>query len=234
MTGWRRAVALVRRGPDAPSGVRVVLAVGAILVVALFIRELSGSAPRTAGSNLIRPDSFSEILPADGTLCQAVGPLPPDAAQVSVLIGTYDRPMPAISLRFLTSSRQVAAFGQLAPGAPAKQGYVMVSLRRVRGAAPVTTACLHLGGTAHYAIGGETGPVTPISAVINGKQQSGSISIFYYRRGSESWWQLLSTLDQRFAFGKATFFGAWTLPVMALLVVLVWLATLRLLGRELR
>lgn len=224
---------LVRRGPDARLAVRVALAVGVLLVLALFVREMSGSGPRGAGDNQIRPDSFSEILPAGGTLCQAVGPLPDDAARASVLIGTYGRGMPAISLRFLTPSRRLAAYGQLPPGAPAKHGYVMVPLRRVRGAAPVATACLHLRGTAHYAIGGETGAVTPTSAVINGKQQSGSISIFYYRQGSETWWDLLSTLDQRFAFGKATFFGAWTLPVAALLVLLVWVAAVRLLRREL-
>ncbi len=223
----------MRRGPDARLAVGVLLAVGVVLVAALFIREMSGSAPRTAGSDLIRPDTFSVILPAGGTLCQPVGPLPSDAAQASVLIGTYARPMPAVSLRFLTGSRQLGAYGQLAAGARAEQGYVMVPLRRIRGAPPIATACLHVGGTAHYAIGGETGPVNPTSAVVDGKPQSGNISIFYYRHGSESWWQLLSTLDQRFAFGKATFFGAWTLPVMALLVVLVWVGAVRLLWREL-
>lgn len=233
MRAWRRALVLVPRGPDGRVAVRVVLAVGVLLALALFIRDMSGSGPRGAGDNQIRPDSFSEILPAGGTLCQAVGPLPDDAARASVLIGTYGRPMPAITLRFLSSSRRLVAYGQLAPGAPAKHGYVMVPLRRLRGAAAAAAACLRVSGTAHYAIGGETGIVTPTSAVINGKPQPGSISIFYYRRGSETWWDLLSTLDQRFAFGKATFFGAWTLPVAALLVLLVWVGSIRLLKREL-
>jgi hypothetical protein len=223
----------VHRRPDARVAVSVVLAAGVLIVAALSIREMSGSGPRTAGSDLIRPDTFSEILPAGGTLCQAIGSFPDDAARASVLIGTYDRPMPAMSMRFLSASHQVGAYGALAAGAPATQGYVMVPLRRVPRAGQITTACLHVKGTGHYAIGGEGGIVTPTSAVINGKQKSGSISIFYFRRGSESWWQLLPTLDQRFGFGKATFFGAWTLPVMALLVLLVWVAALGLLRREL-
>ena len=233
MTRWRRALPLVRRGPEARSAVRIVLALGLILVTALFVREMSGSGPRTAGSDRIRPDTFSEVVPAGGTLCQQTGPLPDDAAAASVLIGTYSRPMPAITLQFLNQARQVVAHGKLAPGAHADQGYVMVPLVRTRESNSVTTTCLRLGGSAHYAIGGEGGPVTPISAVINGKPLPGSISVFYYRRGDESWWQLLPTLDQRFAYGKATFFGAWTLPVMALLVLVVWIGAVRLLGREL-
>ena len=55
----------------------------------------------------------------------------------------------------------------------------------------------------------------------------------YLRPGSESWWQLLGVLDERFGFGKATFFGDWTLPVAALLLLGVWVATVRLLIREL-
>jgi hypothetical protein len=233
VTGLRRGLALVRRGPDASVAVRVVLAVGVLLVIGLFVREMSGSASRGAGSDRIRPDTFSVILPAGGTLCETVGPLPDDAARASVLIGTYSRPMPSIDLRFLNAAHQVVASGHLPPGAPANQGYVMVPLHRTGPAISVATACLHVGGSAHYAIGGESGPVTPISAVVNGKQESGSISIFYYRAGSESWWQLLPTLDQRFAFGKATFFGSWTLPVMALLVIVVWIGAVRLLRREL-
>lgn len=228
-----RAVAVVRRGPRTPLAVRIVLVLGVVLAGALFIREMSGSAPRTAGSDFIRPDTFSEILPAGGTLCQATGPLPADTGQASVLIGTYSRPMPAISLRFQNGKGKPVAYGNLPPGAPANQGYVMVPLHRAGPFASVSTTCLHVGGSAHYAIGGETGPITPISAVINGKLQHGSISVFYYRRGSESWWQLLPTLDQRFAFGKAPFFGAWTLPVMAVLLLLVWIGTVRLLRREL-
>jgi hypothetical protein len=223
----------MRPGPSTAAGVRAVLVLGVVLVAGLLVLEMSGSGPRTAGSDRIRPDTFSAILPAGGTLCQAIGPLPEVAARASVLIGTYNRPMPAIALSFLNQAHQVVAAGQLAPGAPASQGYVMVPLRRTHAAGPVGTACLHLGGSAHYAIGGESGPITATSALIKGKLQPGSISIFYYRKGNESWWQLLPTLDQRFAFGKAAFFGDWTLPVMALLVLLVWIGGVRLLWREL-
>jgi hypothetical protein len=40
-------------------------------------------------------------------------------------------------------------------------------------------------------------------------------------------------LTRRFGLGKASFFGDWTLPVAALLLLGVWVATVRLLAREL-
>jgi hypothetical protein len=75
--------------------------------------------------------------------------------------------------------------------------------------------------------------VSPIAEVVDGSQQPGRISLLYLRAGSESWWQLLPTLSRRFGLGKASFFGAWTLPLAALLLLGVWVSAVRLLLREL-
>jgi hypothetical protein len=206
---------------------------GVALVAALFVLEMSGSAQRTAGSNRIRPDAFSAIVPAGGTLCQPAEPIPPDAQRASILIGTYSRPMPALSLRFLDSRGMVVAGGKLPADAPADQGYVMIPLLRTPRAPAAASACLHVAGSGHYALGGENVAISPGSAVVDGKRQPGVISVFYYRRGSETWWQLLPVLDRRFALGKAAFFGGWALPAVALVALLVWVATVRLLRREL-
>jgi hypothetical protein len=53
------------------------------------------------------------------------------------------------------------------------------------------------------------------------------------RDARESWWQMLGLLARRFGFGKAPFFGTWTLPLVAVLLLFVWIATVRLLAREL-
>jgi hypothetical protein len=92
-------------------------------------------------------------------------------------------------------------------------------------------ACLHVSGTAKVALAGEYGPGNP--ETIDGKPQAASISLIYLRRGRESWWQLLPTLDTRFGLGKASLFGDWTLPVLAALLLAVWAATIRLVWREL-
>jgi hypothetical protein len=69
---------------------------------------------------------------------------------------------------------------------------------------------------------------------VNGTPVAARVSLIYYRRGRESWWQLLPLLGERFHFGKSPLFGSWLLVVCALLVAGVWAASLRLLGRELR
>jgi hypothetical protein len=74
----------------------------------------------------------------------------------------------------------------------------------------------------------------PGTESVNGRRVAGAISLVYLRHGSESWWELLPTLTTRFGLGKASVFGDWTLPVLALLLLGVWVVTLRLLVRELR
>jgi hypothetical protein len=68
---------------------------------------------------------------------------------------------------------------------------------------------------------------------VDGKPQPGRIDVVYLRPGRESWWQLLPTLDQRFGLGKASFFGGWTLPALALALLCVWIAAARLLAEGL-
>jgi len=82
-------------------------------------------------------------------------------------------------------------------------------------------------------LGGNVYTAGPGSEQVAGVPQPGRISVVYLRPGSESWWQLLPTLSQRFGLGKASFFGDWTLATVALLLLGVWVGTVRLLRREL-
>jgi hypothetical protein len=68
---------------------------------------------------------------------------------------------------------------------------------------------------------------------VNRRTQLGPISLFYVRDARESWWEMLGLLARRFHFGKAPFFDTWTLPLLAVLLLGVWIATVRLLVREL-
>jgi hypothetical protein len=95
------------------------------------------------------------------------------------------------------------------------------------------SVCLHVGGSHKVVLGGEGGPVNPTSEVVDKTPQPGRISLIYLRHGSESWWQLLGVLSQRFGLGKASFFGGWTLAFCVLLLLGVWVGTIRLLLREL-
>jgi len=209
--------------------VRVVLAVAVLAVAVALVIDMSGRAQRTAGSNHNNPVVFAAVVPGGGVVCQADQAPPSDAAEAHLLVGTYGLPVPALELDYLSSTGEVVAAGRLPAGAIPPN--VTIHLSRARGEA--ARACLHVGGSHKLAVGGETGPANPSTDLVDGVAAGGRFSLLYTRRGEESWWQLLTTLDTRFGLGKASMFGDWTLPVMALLLLGVWVATLRLLLREL-
>jgi hypothetical protein len=209
----------------------VVLAVGLCLTVALFAWEMSGAAPRTAGSNHLSPVVVSASVPRNGVLCQPVGPLPPDAAQVRLLAFPHG-PSPTLGAVFTDATGAIVAAGRTTAGV--LPGEVTIPLNRTPGARPATNFCVYVGGSAALDLGGERGPINHDSERVNGKPQGGDISLIYLRRGRETWWDLLPVLSRRFGLGKASIFGTWTLPAVAALLLCVWAAAVRLLARELR
>jgi hypothetical protein len=129
-------------------------------------------------------------------------------------------------------SGETVATGALSSGG--REGTVTIPLIHARPKAVSVRVCLRIGGTHTIVIGGEGIPLNPGSEQIDGVKQPGRIGLMYFRHGEESWWQLLPTLSTRFGVGKAPIFGDWTFPVMALMLLGAWVATVRLLSRELR
>jgi hypothetical protein len=212
--------------------VRVVLALAAVLTAGTFVIEMSGSAPRTAGSDHSGNQMFSAILPRRGLLCQPAPRLPADAARVQLRLGTYDGSLlTGAELRFADARGGTVAVARVPPGS--RQGAVTIPLTRTFAAPAATSVCLRAEGSARLLVGGEVGQIAGYSEQVNGRRRPGRISLLYLRAGNESWWQLLPVLSHRFALGKASFLAAWTLPVLALIVACVWCATYRLLVREL-
>jgi hypothetical protein len=210
--------------------VRIVLCLALLIVAGAFALEMSRRAPRTAGSDHTASPVFSATVPEGGVLCQREVSLPPDAGKAQILIGTYGHPAPALRFSFIAATGIRVAEGRLPAGA--RGGRVAIPLERLS-RAPGVSACLRVGRPYGIALGGEQGPVNPSSETVNGQPQPGRISLLYYRSGAESWWQLLPVLSERFGLGKASFFGDWTLALAAILLVAVWVGTVRLLLREL-
>ena len=210
---------------------RLVLGVALLLVAGALALDMSGRAPRDRRYRPHQPRGFSAALPHGGTLCQPAMVLPSDAQHLEVLIGTYGVPVPALSASFTATRGSTRASGRLAAGA--HEGYVQIPLRYPHGPTAEGTLCLRVGGAHKVVFGGE--PATPgaLSEQVDGAPQPGRIDVVYLRPGRESWWQLLGTLDERLGLGKASLFGDWTLPAMALALLGVWIAAVRLLAREL-
>jgi hypothetical protein len=211
--------------------VRVVLALAIVLAAGTLAIEMSGRAPRIAGSDHASTAMFSAVVPAGGVLCQLAPRLPKDAARVELRLGTHESSMPGLRLRFDDAPGAAVATGLLRAGA--RQGLATIPLNRARGAPEAKRVCMRVEGSTSILVGGEIGQVTPDSEQVDGMLRPGRIGLLYLRAGEESWWQLLPLLADRFALGKASFFGGWTLPVLALVLLGVWVATWRLLVREL-
>jgi hypothetical protein len=210
-----------------------VLALAVLAAGGALVLDLSASAPRTAGSDHIAPLIFSAAVPAGGHVCQPMGLLPGEAARVEMTVGTYGKPMPRFTLRFLNQAGRTLADGMPQPGA--HEGVIVFELHHFAAAGNVTQVCLQLPrSVGPIAVGGEGVPPGSSSELIDGHVEAGLISLIYLRRGNESWWQLLPTLAERFGFGKSPSFGSWLLPLASLALLGVWILTMRLLARELR
>lgn len=209
------------------TAVRLVVVLGLLAITAVFVLEMSGSGTRQADSDHVSLPAFAATVPGGGTACQPVSGVPNDIGSVKLLIGTYGRPVPPLRIAFVSAQGQALAAGTIG-GVP--EGSVIIPMRRLGDLSGVAEVCLHVGGTHAVVLGGEQGPGG--SELVNGKHQPGSISLTYLRPGSETWWHLLPTLDTRFGLGKASFFGGWTLPVMAVLLLGTWIASIRLLWRD--
>ncbi len=212
--------------------VRLVLGVALAFAAGALILEMSGRGPRIAATDHTNPIGFVATVQANGSLCQPGMLLPADVGSVEVLIGTYGRRTPALSATFNDAGSHTVAKGSLVSGA--HEGYIRIPLR-YGGKAPIGgTLCVHVGRAAHpVSFAGDQFARGATSEQIDGSPQPGRIDVVYLRPGRESWWQLLGVLDERFGVGKARFLGDWTLPVAVLLLLGVWVATVRLLVREL-
>jgi hypothetical protein len=209
---------------------RLVLGIAVALVVGALLLDMSGTAPRMAGGDRVSAPVFVATVPPGGTICQPGLGLASEVKRVQFLLGTFGHPAPAIGVRFLNTAGSQVASGHLAAGAREGLESVPIGSERKDGAVEM---CIRFEGGSAVVLGGESAPPSPSSAVVNGHRQTGLLSVSYFRGGSESWWQLLPTLSRRFGLGKASVFGTWTLPLMALLLTAVWVATIRLLKREL-
>lgn len=185
-----------------------------------------------AGTDYADPDVFAANVPAGAAhggrlLCQPGTFLPGDARSALFLIGSYGKPLPAVGLRFSDAGRVVAA-GSLPAGT--HEGPMLIRISNSGGDHVASTMCLSFGRGGSLVLGGVGGGG---AASVNGQLEAGRVSVRYYRPGSESWWQLLGPVDRRFGVGKASIFGDWTLPALALALIGLWVFTVRFLARTL-
>jgi hypothetical protein len=212
--------------------VRIVLGVGLFLVAAALAVDISRAAPRTAGSDHTSMTTFSATVPGGGRLCQIAPRLTSEASSAQVLIGTFGRQVPRLTLSFVGAANEEVGGGYRPAGG--REGLVTIPFARSSAAGKARSVCLLVGGNTSVVLAGERGKIGRPSELVNGRRQGGRISILYLRPGKQSWWELLGVLDHRFGLGKASVFGDWTLPAAGLAMLGLWMAAIRLLTHELK
>jgi hypothetical protein len=192
----------------------VSLAAAVALLVALAL-VLTDSKPRQSGSNYVPEVAEVAHIHGDGERCQKGVLLPADTAQVRVLLGTYGKPAPAVTVDARVKGRLVTT-GTLPAGGP--QGHVDVPLRLVRNTTPGARVCVRLNGTG--------------TTVLYGASRK--VRLEWLRPGRDSWLDVLPVVARRFGYAKANPFGSALMWLAGLLLLVAWAMAGRLVARELR
>jgi hypothetical protein len=196
--------------------VKAVLGTGLALLAGLVLVLMLGQDQRRSGSNYVPEHGpVTELRGADER-CESDELVPGDTGALKLLVGTYGRPTPAITVTIAGTTRTHAfvSTGHLPAGE--REGHVVIPLRTMEKTVSGARVCIRTGP------GGRT--------VLYGRGDK--VRLAWLRPGSESRLAMLSTVAHRFGLAKLNPFGSWLLAVVALVMAAAWLVALRLVVRE--
>jgi hypothetical protein len=209
--------------------VRAGAAIAATLVVAVLVIVLSSSGRRLADTNArVNVSGVQLRLLARERRCQTQD-VPSGAGVVRLFSGPFVGPLEVTIVR---DGRPVSS-GRAASASA--EGPVEISLEPLEAEIPDARVCIANRGVAPIELAGNQTPLggSSISPLFIGERlPPDDVRADFLRRGSESWWSLAPVVADRFGLRKASFFGAWTMWAVFLLVGLTWIAGLLLLRRE--
>ena len=207
------------------------MAVGLVAIAAILVVVLSQKAQRRSGTDLTPSSTIAATLPAGRQACQDDELLPADTAAVQATVTAFGQPLPALQIVFTAGpGGRVLSSGALPAGrAP---GLVRIPIRYVARASQHVRACLRNVGPASIGIAGAY-PDPPYHMLVAGAVAPGRLRYDYYRRGRESWAQLLPTIVHRWTLAKGGIVRHWAWVAIPLLMLLAFaLAALTLIREE--
>lgn len=206
------------------------MAVGLVAIAAILVVVLSQKAQRRSGTDLTPSDTIAATVPGGRQACQDEELLPADTAAVQATVTAFGQPLPALQIVFKGPGGRVLSSGGLPAGRP--PGLVRIPIRYVAHASQGVRACLRNLGPASIGITGAY-PDPPHQMLVGGAVAAGRLRYDYYRRGRESWMQLLPTIVYRWTLAKAGIVRHWAWVAIPLLMLLaVGLAALTLIREE--
>lgn len=195
----------------------------------MLVIVLSSSGRRLADTNArVNVSGVQLRLLAGERRCQTQD-VPSGAGVVRLFSGPFVGPL---EVTIVKDGRPVSS-GRAASASA--EGPVEISLEPLEAEIPDSRVCIANRGVAPIELAGNQTPLggSSISPLFIGERlPPDDVRADFLRRGSESWWSLAPVVADRFGLRKASFFGAWTMWAVFLLVGLTWIAGLLLLRRE--
>ena len=208
-------------------------AIAATLVVALLVIVLSSSDRRLADTNArVRESGVALRLLAGKRRCQRQE-VPAGAGAVRLFADPFVFKSGPLEVTVFKDGRPLAR--ARAP-APSPAGPVVLSLEpALEAEVPDARVCIANRGVTPVELDGNVTPPggSSLSRLFVGQPlPPDDIRVDLLRPGRESWWSFAPAVADRLGLRKASFFGAWTMWAVFVLVGLTWAAGLLLLRRE--
>jgi hypothetical protein len=207
-------------------GVKVALAVAAIVIAVAIAAVLSRAPAVVAGTNGFRIAGQTELLKGDTSSCQRLGTVPQGTSAFRISVGSGAGPW--VHLRLISGGRVVTQ-GEL-PAGWGLEADAVIPVRPLSHAVSNPLLCTTLGPIASPAtIEGTRRP----SEAEHTSYSDVALRVEYLRPGTRSWWSLASSVAYRMGLGRAVS-GTWIAYLALLLTIAVGVLAWRLALDDLR
>jgi hypothetical protein len=201
--------------------------IGGLLLIALGVAALLtiGNYP-LLGGNRVGPAGFFTVVPAGGGQVCTGAPQHVPAGTGQVVVRTSTSSPGPLDVTLVRGGRVVA---QGRRTAPYDSGDTYVRLATPLRGASRSVVCVRNGGPKPLGLAGTPANTSP-KVKLNGKPVDALIRLEYRGADRVTWWSRIGAVARRFADGKASWVGSWTmwlalgLSLVAIVigVVLLW------------
>src|SRR3954447_1105036 len=194
--------------PPAPSrgALRGVLIAGPLLILVGVLVVLSVGDKPLLGTNRVGPAAFFAVVPPGGTLCTGGAERVP-AGTGDVVVRTSTSQSGPLSVVLRRGGRSVAHGTRTDAYESGDTAIPLASPVSRSGRAVV---CVRNGGAKPLGLAGTPAGTRP-RVRIDGRAADALIRIEYRAAARVSWWSRISDVARRFADGKASWVGSWTM-----------------------
>jgi Predicted membrane protein (DUF2142) len=192
----------------APSrgALRGVLIAGPLLILVGVLVVLSVGDKPLLGTNRVGPAGFFAVVPPGGTLCTGGAERVP-AGTGAVVVRTSTSQAGPLSVVLRRGGRTVAHGTRTGAYGSGDTGIPLASLVSRSGRAVV---CVRNGGAKPLGLAGTPAGTSP-RVRIDGRPADALIRIEYRAGARVGWWSRIGDVARRFADGKASWVGSWTM-----------------------